>query len=85
MRMLFSFKRLLMLASALVVAAPGYALDLSGKTVTILVPFREGGGSDTLARFLQPHLKAALPGNPDIVVLNKPGGGSVTGVSREYD
>lgn len=81
MRMLVSFKRLLMLASAVVVAAPAYALDLSGKTVTILVPFREGGGSDTLARFLQPHLKAALPGNPDVVVLNKPGGGSVTGVN----
>jgi len=79
--MLALCKRLLMLALPLIVATPVFALDLSGKTVTITVPFREGGGSDTLARFLQPHLKAALPGNPDVVVLNKPGGGSVTGVN----
>ena len=61
--------------------APAQALDLGGKKVTILVPFKEGGGSDTLASFLQPFLKQALPGNPNVVVLNKPGCGSVTGVN----
>jgi hypothetical protein len=62
-------------------AAPAYALDLSGKTVTIRVPFKEGGGSDTLARFLAPFLKEVLPGKPDVIVVNKPGGGGVTGIN----
>lgn len=68
-------------AAILGFTAPVHSMDLGGKKVTILVPFKEGGGSDTLARFLQPYLKKALPGNPDVVVLNKPGGGSVTGVN----
>ena len=42
------------------------------------MPFKEGGGSDTLARLLQPHLQEALPGNPTVIILNQPGGGSVT-------
>ncbi|QEW23513.1 hypothetical protein LA6_005750 (plasmid) [Paracoccaceae bacterium] len=73
--------RLVASAAALAVLSPACALDLSGEKVTILVPFGEGGGSDTLARFLQPYLKEALPGHPNVVVLNKPGGGSVTGVN----
>jgi hypothetical protein len=74
-------RQLFVAAAALAIAAPAHALDLKGETVTLLVPFGEGGGSDTLARFLQPFLKDALPGNPNVVVLNKPGGGSVTGVN----
>jgi len=76
-------KTLIAPVAALAISAPihAQALDLSGETVTILVPFSEGGGSDTLARFLQPYLQEALPGNPTVVVLNKPGGGSVTGVN----
>lgn len=75
------FAALAVSAAALTCVSPAGALDLSGKKVTILVPFGEGGGSDTLARFLQPFLKEALPGHPSVVVLNKPGGGSVTGVN----
>lgn len=65
--------------AALALALPNkaFALDLSGKTVTWIVPFKEGGGSDTLARLLQPYLQKALPGNPNIVILNQPGGGSI--------
>lgn len=74
-------KALIVTVAALAISAPAQALDLSGETVTILVPFSEGGGSDTLARFLQPFLQEALPGHPSIVVLNRPGGGSVTGVN----
>jgi len=80
--MFSKYLRPLALALATFAAAgSAHALDLNGKTVTILVPFGEGGGSDTLARFLQPFLKATLPGNPNVVVMNKPGGGSVTGVN----
>lgn len=83
MRTLNILSGLALTAASLFIAESANAekLNLSGETVTILVPFSEGGGSDTLARFLQPFLQEALPGNPSVVVLNKPGGGSVTGVN----
>ena len=60
------------------------AADFSGKTVTILVPFAEGGGSDTIGRLFQPHIAKHLPGNPKVIVLNQPGGGGVKG-SNKFD
>ena len=58
------------------------AFDLKGKKVTWLVPFKEGGGTDRLARLLQAPLAAALPGKPTVIVLNQPGGGSVKGTNK---
>lgn len=51
---------------------------LEGERVTIIVPFGAGGGADRLARILMPSLTANLPGNPEIIVLNQPGGGGIT-------
>ena len=69
-------------ATLLAMTTHAQALDLSGKTVEWVVPFKEGGGSDTLARLLQPHLQEALPGNPTVIILNQPGGGSVTATNK---
>jgi tripartite-type tricarboxylate transporter receptor subunit TctC len=55
------------------------AADFSGKTVTIIVPFKEGGGASRYGRTFQPFLQQYLPGNPKVVVLNKPGGSSILG------
>lgn len=71
-------------AVSIALTAPAHAVDFSGKTVTLLVPYGEGGGSDTIARLLQPHLAKNLPGNPTVVVLNQPGGGGVKG-SNMFD
>ncbi len=60
------------------VAAVAQEITLEGKTVTVIVPFAEGGGADRLTRILARPLSENLPGNPNIVVLNQPGGGSVT-------
>lgn len=65
-----------------VFASAASALDLSGKKVTIIVPFAEGGGSDGLARLFQPYLQKELPGNPSVIVLNQPSGGGVTGSNK---
>ena len=65
-------------------ATPAHAVDFKGKTVTLLVPYGEGGGSDGIARLFQPHLEKLLPGNPTVVVLNQPGGGGVKG-SNQFD
>jgi hypothetical protein len=55
------------------------AVDLKGKRVQVIVPFAEGGGSDIYARMMAPYFEKYLPGNPTILVMNKPGGGGTTG------
>lgn len=54
-----------------------------GKVLEILVPFGTGGGTDTVARFLAPHLQRELGDNARVQVVNKPGGGGVAG-SNEF-
>jgi tripartite-type tricarboxylate transporter receptor subunit TctC len=55
------------------------AVDFKDKRIQIIVPFNEGGGTDSLTRFMQPFLEKYLPGNPTILVLNKPGAGGIVG------
>ena len=55
------------------------AVDLKGKRINLIVPFSEGGGSDIYARMMAPYFEKYLPGNPTILVVNKPGGGGTTG------
>ena len=61
---------------------PANAADFSGKTIEWIIPFGEGGGSDRWARFYAPLLAKQLPGNPNVVVRNVPGGGSTTGTNQ---
>lgn len=65
------------------VASQGHAdtVDFSNETVEWTVPFSEGGGTDTAARFLAPIFSRHLPGEPNVVVRNVPGGGSITGAN----
>lgn len=58
------------------------AADFSGETVEWIIPFKEGGGSDKWARLYAPYLSEALPGKPNVVVKNVPGGGSTTGANQ---
>jgi tripartite-type tricarboxylate transporter receptor subunit TctC len=53
---------------------PAAAFTLKDKKVTFIVPYKEGGGTDTMSRIFQPFLQKYLPGNPTILVLNQPGG-----------
>ncbi len=57
--------------------SPAHAVDFSGKKITLIVPFKEGGATDTVARLFQPYLQKTLPGNPSVIVLNQPGGGGI--------
>ena len=69
-------------AIALGVAGPAAAeADFSGKTIEWIIPFSAGGGSDTWGRFNAPLLSKYLPGNPVVVVVNEPGGGSTKGTN----
>ncbi len=49
--------------------------DFAGKTVEWTVPFSEGGGTDTLARFITPFFSKHLPGSPTVLVRNVPAAG----------
>ena len=49
----------------------------AGKTITMMVHTTPGGGYDTYMRLLARHLGSHIPGNPDIVVVNKPGAGGL--------
>jgi tripartite-type tricarboxylate transporter receptor subunit TctC len=79
MRTIFSGLAAIGLTAAL--CAPALAADFTGKTIEWIIPFKEGGGSDTWARFNAPFLSKYLPGNPVVVVKNEPGGGSTKGTN----
>jgi len=53
----------------------------AGKTIEWVIPFKEGGGGDTWARFNAPFFQRHIAGNPSIVVNNIPGGGSIKGAN----
>src|SRR5665811_1668378 len=50
-----------------------------GKDIRWIVPFSPGGGFDTYARTVSRFLPKYLPNEPNVIVENIPGGGSVTG------
>src|ERR1041385_3250691 len=72
------------LAAAL--AAPlAQAQSYAGKTVTIIVGFKPGGGYDAVARVLARHLPQHLPGKPTVIVQNMPGGNSIIAANHIYN
>ncbi|MEQ8193044.1 MAG: hypothetical protein RIB59_01005 [Rhodospirillales bacterium] len=62
-------------------ASAAHAADFSGKTISIIIPFKEGGGADVYARIFQPFIAKHLPGKPNIIIRNMPGGGSIKGAN----
>ena len=55
-----------------------------GKTVRIIVGSSPGGGYDYWARMLARHMPKYLTGNPEVVVQNMPGGGSMAATNYVY-
>ena len=75
-------RRRLFLAAALALAAgaaPAHAQAVAdfyrGRTVELLIGYTTGGGYDTYGRLVARHLGPFIPGKPNIVVRNVPGGG----------
>ena len=56
-----------------------------GKTIAMVVGTPAGGGYDIYARLLARHLGKHIPGNPLIIVQNKPGAGSVIAANYVYE
>ena len=57
----------------------------AGKTIRIIVGTSSGGGFDASARVLEQLMPAHLPGHPQIVVQNMPGGSSLKAANYVYN
>ena len=65
------------IAAALV---PTTAQDWPTRPLTVVVPLAAGGGPDTMARILAPHMSERL--GRQVIVENVPGAGGMTGANR---
>ncbi len=52
------------------------------KTIRVIVGSAPGGGYDAYARLVSDHLRRHIPGNPQIVVQNMPGAGSLVATNH---
>jgi tripartite-type tricarboxylate transporter receptor subunit TctC len=55
-----------------------------GKTLTIMVGSTPGGGYDTYARLLARHVSKYIPGQPNVIVENRPGAGTLLAANTGY-
>jgi tripartite-type tricarboxylate transporter receptor subunit TctC len=72
------------IAAASPAAAQSPAEFYKGKTITIVLGHPPGGSYDLYARLAADHLKRHIPGNPNIIVQHRPGGGGVAAVRWFY-
>ncbi len=56
-----------------------------GKTVRIVVGFSAGGGYDQYSRLIARHLSRHIPGNPNVLVDNMSGAGSIIAANHVYN
>jgi tripartite-type tricarboxylate transporter receptor subunit TctC len=87
MRLWVAFSLFLLLSIPEPVQAQGSALAdfYRGRTITIVVGYSAGGGYDTYARVLGRHIGKHIPGNPQVVVQNMPGAGSLRAANYIYN
>ena len=78
--------RSLLLAALAALPLTGFAQSspYAGKTVTIVVGYKPGGGYDATARLLARHLPKHIPGKPTVIVQNMPGGNSIIAANYLY-
>jgi tripartite-type tricarboxylate transporter receptor subunit TctC len=56
-----------------------------GKTITIMIGSTAGGFYDRWGRLFARHMGKYIPGNPEIIVQNMPGAGSVIATNHVYN
>lgn len=56
-----------------------------GRTIRIVVGFSPGGSNDLWSRLTAQHMGRYVPGNPETVVQNMPGGGSMIAANYVYN
>lgn len=77
------------LSAAAFVAGPAVADDVAefykGRQVDMLIGSGAGGGYDTYSRVLAQHMGRHIPGSPNIVPKNMPGGASIKAANYMYN
>ena len=56
-------------------------ISLQGKTVTMIIGYAPGGGTDAFGRLTAGYLASHLPGAPTVVVRNVPGANGMTAMN----
>ncbi len=72
------------ITDALPARAQGVAEFYSKNPVQLLIGFPAGNAYDTYGRAVARHLGKHIPGNPNVVVVNRPGAGSLTSANFLY-
>ena len=72
-------------AMATSVAAQSVAEFYKGKQLVLIVGAASGGGYDALGRLLARHIGTHIPGNPNVIVQNMPGAGSLQATNHLYN
>ena len=70
----------LVLSAAFTAPAHAQADFYKGKTINLIVGFTPAGGYDINGRAVARHIGKHIPGNPNIIVQNNPGAGSLSAV-----
>jgi len=78
MKQLFVIFAVIMLAVA---GAPAEPLSLNGRTLTMLIGYPPGGGTDVSGRLIASLLGSHLPGEPSVIVQNLPGADGLTAMN----
>ena len=73
---------LLAAAGAPMAAAEDY---FAGKTITWVLPWPAGSGGDLHGRLTARYMEKHIPGNPTIIVNNKPGGAGIIAINTVYE
>lgn len=79
------FLTVVVLAALLSVSHVGAADYYEGKTVRIVVGYSPGGGYDTYARLIARYLDKYIPGEPRMIVENRPGAGGLIAANYLYN
>ena len=79
-------KFLLIIGLAFIVAPCAEAQEpfYKGKTVRLVVGFSAGGGFDVYSRAISRHLSKHFPGNPNVIVENMTGAGSLVAANHIF-
>lgn len=85
-----ALKATLGVASALLLTTAGATAQspaefYKGKTITILIAGTPGGGFDTSARTMAQYYGRFVPGNPNVMAQNMPGGGGLVAGNHLYN
>ena len=81
---LAKFLPALLLVSFVAPPADAQSDFYKGKQMKIVVGASAGAASDLYARVVAGHLPNHLPGKPEMIVQNMPGGGSITAANYVY-